>query len=391
MTKKFIIVFSVLLMLFSVSACGSQDSNNNTSSATQSTMTNTETNTTPNEQLSQNQETVNLYETIADPILKKADYQGITYISYSDKVLFDKGYGKANIEKNIAVTSDTVFCIASNSKQFTATAIMLLQQSGKLSVNDTIDKYFPEYPYGNQITVHQLLCMRSGIKDYMNYAEDIVQDISSNLLSDENTTAKEVRQAIQQWFFKQELDFTPDEQFAYSNSNYMLLAEIVEQLSGMPYEEYIRQNIFEPLAMNDTTFYDLYDITSDNFAQPTDDTYTDYMQYKGILFGAGDIVSTAKDLGKWFTAVRNHTIVSEDILKTMTTNYSEDSNYSYGYGYGTDEYGFCHTGEIFSYVSITYVSTIKDFNIILLSNAPTTKVESLALAINNGLLSSGKI
>ena len=385
MTKKIIAVFSALLILFSCSACGSENNTENTSPTTQSTDTNTTS--------SQRQTDNDIYAKIADPILQKAAYQGIAYISYGDEVLFDKGYGKASNEKNIDITSDTVFCIASNSKQFTATAIMLLQNEGKLSVNDTIDKCFPEYPYGSQITIHELLCMRSGIKDYMTYAEDILPYIMQNLHIDENTSAKEIRQAIQQWFFAQDLDFTPNEQFAYSNSNYMLLAEIVEQLSGMPYEEYMQKNIFEPLGMKDTTFYDLYDITSDNFAQPMDKTYADYMQYKGILFGAGDIVSTAKDLSKWFTAVRNHTIVSEDILHTMTTNYSEGSNYGYGYGYGIDENGFCHTGEIFSYVSITYVSTAKNFNIILLSNSPDKKmsIDTIGLTINNQLLSTDKI
>ncbi|MBQ7522428.1 MAG: beta-lactamase family protein [Clostridia bacterium] len=396
MAKKLIAFFLAMMILPTLTACGKQDNTNDTSSSVPSA---TSTEILPSETVTQSvteppaERESTILSAILNSILEKFQYNGIAYIiNNNNEILYNHGFGTANTEKNIAITSDTVFCIASNSKQFTATAIMLLQQDGKLSVNDTIDKYFPEYQYSRQITIHQLLCMRSGIKDYMDYAEEILQDISQNFQFDQNTTAKEMRQAIQQWFFKQELDFIPDEQFEYSNSNYMLLAEIVEQVSGMSYEEYIRKNIFEVLDMKDTTFYDLCDITSDDFAQPMDKTYVDYMQYKGILFGAGDIVSSAKDLGKWFTAVRNHTIISEDILQTMTTNYSSDTdNLPYGYGYMIDQYGFYHTGEIFSYVSVGYLSTVKDYTVIFLSNKPSADMETLALTVNNEMLSSDNI
>lgn len=121
---------------------------------------------------------------------------------------------------------------------------MLLDQ-GKLSVNDTIDKYFPEYEYASQFTIHNLLSMRSGIIDYTNGNPDIFE-----LFSDTDDT----RKVIFDWIYSQELDFEPDDTWRYSNSNFYLLSDIVEQVSGMKYADIVQTNIFDELSMINTGF-----------------------------------------------------------------------------------------------------------------------------------------
>ena len=327
-----------------------------------------------------------------DKMLSALGFKGEVYVTDGDNVLYDKSFGTADKEKETEITADTQFCIASVSKQFAATSIMLLQEQGKLSVNDTIDKYFPDYKYAGKVTIENLLTMRSGIPEYTtktdsdgnSYPVDsdtIDYDIS------ENATSKENRTAIEEWFFEKPLDFEPGEEFSYSNSNYMLLAEIVEQVSGTDYEEFVKKNIFDKVGMKDSTFTSLYDFSSDRFAQPHGgDDGTEFFAYRGANFGAGDIISTANDLNIWLNALRDiwfnpvgdSTLISKESIKKMTQSYSEiDDVMQYGYGLMIFENGFGHTGAITSYRSLIYCDKQKDINIIILSSTRTADVNTI--------------
>lgn len=327
-----------------------------------------------------------------DRVLNALGFKGEAYVTDGDTVLYDKGFGTANKEKETEVTADTQFCIASVSKQFVATSILLLEEQGKLSVNDTIDKYFPNYAQAGKITIENLLTMRSGIPEYTNKTDsegNIYQVDEDSIDYDigEKATSKENRAAIEEWFFGKPLDFEPGEEFSYSNSNFMLLAEIVEQVSGIDYEEFVQKNIFDKLGMKDSTFTSVYDFSSDRFAQPHGgDDGTEYFGYRGVNFGAGDIISTANDLNiwlnalrdMWFNPVESNALISRESIKRMTSSYSEpDDDMQYGYGLMIFGNGFGHAGSITSYRSLIYCDKQKDLNIIILSSTRTVEVNAI--------------
>ena len=229
-------------------------------------------------------------------------------VMQGDSVLFEGCYGLADMEKNVPVTPTTNFCIASVSKQFAATAIMLLQEQGLLSTSDTIDAYFPDFVYGGSITIQNLLSMRSGLFT----GDGIVPNSGEapSLVPEEygfsyDNTMEENRQAALAWLFEQPLNFEPGTRYEYSNSNYFLLAQIVEQVAGMPYEDFVRQRIFEPLGMSRSGFiHELWH--EDDVALPpaADAENFEAPIASGVLQGAADLVTTAGDIDKWLTALR---------------------------------------------------------------------------------------
>ena len=305
------------------------------------------------------------------------DFDGIVYLTQNGEVLFSNA--KGNDELGNALTADTPMYIGSVSKQFCATAIMMLKEQGKLSVDDTLDKYFPEYELGKDITIKNLLTMRSGIP---NLHEDL-QLFSS--LTPDNTESENI-EIINSWVFSKQLNFQPDTAYEYSNTNYTLLANIVEMVSEKPYNEFIRENIFNPLNMEHTGFVSEVDENDFFSAYLTYDTFEYNDEADGVAKGAGDIVSTAPDMDKWMTGLSSGEIITDESYSEMTTDYSSDSGMIYGYGLsGMYRKGIGHTGSIGSYVSLDYMNqeygvnifaiTTKDHNEI--NNIPTTIMDVL--------------
>ena len=333
--------------------------------------------------------TVSLSDQI-DTVLKQTGFKGIVYISNKDKILYSNSFGKANKETSAINTADTEFCIASNTKQFTAAAIMILQQNGNLSIYDTIDKFFPDYEEGKKLTIHNLLSMRSGIPDYFAYTDEngnhiAVTDSMLEYEVSEDSAPKDNRNAIREWIFKQPLEFGPNEKFEYSNSNYFLLADIIENVSETTYESFIKTNIFEPLKMENSYFTDSYHKESEMFAQPNNEDYgTEYLNYPGVSFGAGNMISTAKDIDKWLNELNNHQILNDESITAMTTNYSKDDdiiNYGYGLMISDDGKSFYHTGHLPSYDSMFLITPESNTNLILMTNYSYGGIETLGKRI----------
>lgn len=312
------------------------------------------------------------YQNYIDELATEYEFNGVVYATQNGKVLCQGGYGIANTDEDKEVTVDTLFSIGSISKQFCAAAVLLLQEQGKLSVNDTVEKYFPDYTVAKDITLHQLLTMRSGIRDYVNKDYSYVdQPYPTDYyeLSDE-FTVEETRASILNWLYTQRLKFTPGTTHNYSNTNYFLLAIIVEQASGMSYNDFLRENIFKPLEMTNTGFYiDL--VKSPDLAEecsPYGENAAGYI--KGMNSGAGDLVSNVKDLDKWCTALRKGTLLSEESYKAMTTAYD-----GYGYGIEVNEDGkLYHNGRLSSYVSELITYPEKGINVIAITNDYDTGV-----------------
>lgn len=311
-------------------------------------------------------------QTIADAVIRQSGFEGVVMITQNGEVLAQSAVGNTNREPNAPVTPDTRFCVASVSKQFAATAIMLLQEQGLLSTSDTIDAYFPDFVYGGSITIQNLLSMRSGLFT----GDGIVPNSGEapSMVPEEygfsyDNTMEENRQAALAWLFEQPLNFEPGTRYEYSNSNYFLLAQIVEQVAGMPYEDFVRQRIFEPLGMNRSGFiHELWHeddvalppaVDAENFEAPI---------ASGVLQGAADLVTTAGDIDKWLTALRQKTLLSEESYAEMTQDYSPDDG-KYGYGLMLHmPNGIGHTGMLSAYTSLAYTRPDKGYNFFAVSN-----------------------
>src|SRR6266446_6306761 len=169
-------------------------------------------------------------------------------VARGGKIIYEKGYGLANIEEGVEITPRTVFDIGSTSKQFTAASILLLEKQGKLSVTDDVRKYIPELPsYGQKITILQLLNHTSGLRDYLTLME----------LAGINTDSVTIDEDALQMIFRQKaLNFAPGSDWLYSNTGFFLLSIIVKRVSGKTLREFAAENIFAPLEMSHTQYRD---------------------------------------------------------------------------------------------------------------------------------------
>ncbi|MEE1218308.1 MAG: serine hydrolase domain-containing protein [Ruminococcus sp.] len=373
--KKVLAIALCCAMVFSVSACSS-DSSNNTETTVSSTSANTDT--TSNTEATISTEEI---KTHIENAIKKNKFEGIVYLTKNGSVVYESATGKDEKENDLTVGSNMY--IGSLSKQFCATAIMMLKEQGKLSVDDTLDKYFPEYQYGEKITIKNLLTMRSGIVN-TTPETTFLNDISDEI------TVKTITDCV----FKQPLNFEPDTSFEYSNSNYFLLACIVEQVSGQNYNDFLRKNIFEPLEMTNTGFVsevkdnpkwaDGFDFNKINFGELLEKFSDD----KKILLlkGAGDISSNAYDMDKWMRCLVSGKVISKDSYKEMSQNYTTEQAMQYGYGLIKMYNGVGHTGSVFTYTSLNYINENQGYNLFIINNVNYQKLMQLTTDIIYGFI-----
>ncbi|QQS47490.1 MAG: serine hydrolase [Acidobacteriota bacterium] len=242
-------------------------------------------------------------------------------------VIFRKGYGLANLELGIPIEPDMIFRIGSITKQFTAVATLMLVEQGKLSLDDEITKFIPDYPtQGHKITIDHLLTHSSGIKSYTGLPEWRPlwrKDVSLDEMID--------------LFKNKPFEFAPGEGWNYNNSGYVLLGRIIEKASGQKYEDFIEKNIFAPLGMKQT-FYD-------NTARIIPRRITGYSRsgekwinsdYLSMSWphAAGAIISSVDDLAKWDAALYTDKLVKQDLLRKAWTPYRIKDGRSTKYGYG---------------------------------------------------------
>lgn len=296
-----------------------------------------------------------------DAVLEKFDYQGIVQLTHKGEVVYQSVSGTNDLGEPLTMESPMYIC--SMSKQFCAAAVLILRDQGKLSVDDTLEKYFPEYTIGKDITLKNLLTMRSGI----------VRDMSPMWMQPEqyeNNTHEENIALYKEWVFRQPLSFEPGTMYEYSNTNYQLLSLIVEMVSGEDYEDLIRKNIFEPLGMTHSGFsiqvpeHPEWGLTYDNI-QATG-------QVPLLAQGSGGIVSTAADMSKWMDALQSGKVLCEESYREMTTDHCAGEATSYGYGLGGSiRDGWGHTGGNGSYTSRTYFNDAYGYDLYMVSsNSP---------------------
>lgn len=305
-------------------------------------------------------------------------FQGVALVAQGNEIKFAKAYGNADYDDNIVNKVNTRFAIASNTKQFTAVAIMQLMEDGKINLDDTIDKYFPKFKYANQIIVRELLQMRSGLVDYLNAAELYFKDEESlkilndyrekayfdEYVSDSRWTADIILNNL----YLSELQFEPGQAYDYCNTNYYLLGLIIEQASGVSYEDYIKENIFKPCGMK----------ISSMSAEDTDAKGHGSVESGEIVvnpkftFAAGNIYTNVYDLLRWERMLHTGKLLSQESYNEMITP-SEDSGY--GFGLIISDGIIRHSGVIDGFNSYTEYDSAKDITIIILENYdPSTSI-----------------
>ena len=174
------------------------------------------------------------------PFLDAGGFSGAILAAKDGRILLSKGYGMANYELGISNTPKTKFHIASVSKTFTAAAVLLLEETSRLKVSDPVAKFVPDYPQGERITIHHLLTHTSGIPNVNDFPDYGRWSRFPHQLEE-----------IVGWFKRKPLEFAPGERYGYSNSNYNLLAFIIEKASGERYGDFLKRRIFDPLEMRE--------------------------------------------------------------------------------------------------------------------------------------------
>ena len=298
-------------------------------------------------------------------------FSGVVFMTENGKTVYEAAGGVEKTKTKEPITLDTKFCIGSVSKQFAAAAILILQQDGKLSVDDSLAKYFPQYEPGKQLTLRNLLDMRSGIPEFydVEYIDGAFTELPTGdlrgVITNDNTAA-ENRQLLEDWLMEQPLQFAPDTDFEYCNSNYFLLARIVELVSGKSYNDFVRERIFQPLGMTNSSFIDDADFSAvEHLAAPTVHPQTVHV---GVTMGLGDMISNARDMDLWLTSLRTNKVLTKESVDMMSTDYTEGVDEDYGFGIRMNGEGLYHTGNITTYQAMVYTDISKGINLFAVTN-----------------------
>jgi CubicO group peptidase (beta-lactamase class C family) len=294
----------------------------------------------------------------------KGEFMGAVLVARDGDVLFDKGYGAANLEWNIPNDGATKFRLGSVTKQFTAVAILLLQERGKLTLDAPVKTYLPDAPAAwDKVTVRHLLTHSAGIPNFTNFPD-----------YGATKTLPATHASLIARFRDKPLEFTPGEKFAYSNSGYVLLSAIVEKLSGQSYAAFVAENLFKPLGMADTG-YDIYATILPHRASgyaPSKDgpVNADYISMT-IPQGAGGLYSTTRDLLKWQRGLYGAKLLKPATLAAFRTPYKD----GYALGIGVQSAGGVTT--------IEHGGGIEGFNTSLAYD-PDRKITVVVLGNLNG-------
>ncbi len=295
----------------------------------------------------------------------------VVLVARAGKRVLERQYGLARVDPRIAVTADTRFRIGSITKQFTAAAILKLEEKGRLSVNDPVSKFLPDWPKGGEVTLRHLLTHSSGIHNYT--AKPGFQT---------GVTAATPLAALIASFKDDPYDFAPGTQFRYSNSGYVLLSQIIEKVTGESYASFLRKTFFEPLGMKDTGVCPSGSpLTNGAIGYAYEDgkvrSSTDWEMSN--VAGAGNLYSTAGDLFRWNEALFSGQVLSARSLADAFTvgvligddpKHPEDTGY--GCGWTIDRLGgareISHGGELAGFGAYLLRLPEKNLTVVVLLN-----------------------
>ena len=250
---------------------------------------------------------------------------GVVGIVKDGKMIFAKAYGLANVENGVPNTVSTLFDVGSVSKQFTVMCVLILEDRGELSIDDPVSKHFPGIPAAkNGMTIKQLMQHTSGIRDYFG-----LMALAGQPVFDDDDVMDVLRRQI-------DTNFPPGAAFSYSNTGYFLLAELVEQISGDSLREFAKENVFEPLGMNDTVFQDDFRQLIMNKAYGYIESDDDDGLLAGVMpltaAGAGGLITTLHDMMLWTGNWKHNKLGPQSVIERMQTEATLTSGTESGYG-----------------------------------------------------------
>ena len=282
------------------------------------------------------------------------------------RLAYAKAYGSAKLEPLAAATPDMRYAIGSISKQFTAAAILLLQQDGKLSLDDPVSRFIPGLTRGNNVTVRQLLSHTSGYQDF--WPQDYVMPMMLNSVTP---------QSIADRWGKQPLDFEPGARWQYSNTNYTLAGMVVEKAAGVPFFQFLRARILEPVGLASASDFD---------ASPRAVNATGYLRFglgplrpapdvgPGWMWGAGMLAMTASDLAKWDISLIKRSLLKPESYRALENDVRLNNGAGTGYGLGVDvamqngRFMIEHSGEVSGFTAENIVFPEDSVAIVVLTN-----------------------
>jgi len=319
-------------------------------------------------------------DTLLDAYVKEFKFNGTVFAATKGAVIVEKGYGYKNKSTKALNDTNTIFQIGSITKQFTAAIILRLLEQHKLSLQDSLTKYIPDYPNGNKITIENLLTHTAGIFNYTNDAAFMVNE----------TTHPIRRDSLINRFKYKPLDFPPGQKFSYSNSGYILLGYIIEKVTGQSYFQVVREQIFQPLHMDHTGF-DFTHLNSPDkaigYTSPESTTPANIVD-SSVSFAAGAIYTTVGDLYKWDRALLAGRIISPASQEKAYTPHLAQYGYGWMIGVVDGKRVVEHGGGITGFVSDIRRIPEDETCIVILDNQPNeanpSKITQDIAAILNG-------
>ena len=298
--------------------------------------------------------------------------------------IYRRGYGAANLEYNIPISAQSIFRIGSTSKQFTAMAIALLAESGRISLDDSLRSYFPEFPgWADQVTVRQLVQHTSGIRDYLTLAYLAGKGADEDYYTDAWVLDLLARQ--------EETNFPPGSQYLYSNSGYFLLSHLVKRVTGMSLRDYSRQEIFAPLGMGSTHFHDdhtmIVPLLATGYAQNESGYYISMTTLD--MVGDGGVFTSIDQLLPWDrNFYRNQLGRGDDsLIELMVTpaTLSDGTVIDYAFGLSVEDYRglrlISHGGSFVGYRAELIRFPEQHFSVAVLCNRADAEPTRLALKV----------
>lgn len=306
-------------------------------------------------------------DSIANQVLQSSGVPSASVaVVQHGRLVLAKAYGAARLDPRTPATSDMRYGIGSISKQFTASAMLLLQQEGKLKLDDPVGKYVPGLSRGNEVTIRQILSHTSGYQDF--WPQDYLMEPMSH-----DVTPQEIKN---RWA-KQPLDFEPGTRWQYSNTGYVLAGMIVEKVSGMPFFQFIQTRLLNPLGMTTAKNFDANSHAADA---------TGYIRYalgplhpapeagKGWMYGAGMLAMTASDLAKWDISLIRESLLKPASYREMFRETTLKNGAASGYGLGQfaqmsgGHFLVEHNGEVSGFTAENFVYPEDSIAIVVLTN-----------------------
>jgi len=325
-------------------------------------------------------------DSIANRVLEQTGVPSASVAVVRDGHLaYAKAYGHEQLDPPADARADQRYSIGSISKQFAASCILLLQQDGKLSLDDEVSRWLPDLTRSSEVTIRQLLSHTSGYQDY--WPQDYVPPMML-----QPTTAQEI---MDRWA-KKPLDFDPGTRWQYSNTNYVIAGVIVEKVSGMPFFGFLRTRILAPLGLASAMDIDV--------SQLTEPEATGYMRYalgplhpapkegKGWLFAMGELSMTASDLAKWDISLMNESLLRPTSYRELEREVLLKSGLGTGYGLGVDVSSsgghrvISHSGEVSGFTAQNLVFPDDHAAVVVLTNQDAARAAGAIAQGIRGLL-----